>query len=196
MSKSIKTVLSSVKSIALGFVASAALAPAAFGISLTGETVNIDYVTETGAGQETHASFQRVVGNGYEAAFFDLLKVNITDDIVDVYSTGYGTFHQMDFSGVVISDAFDAIDTFTSFEQLDGATFNNISSSFDGETLYIDFGDAGTFLCGDHISFRIGSDVLPTPPGGSIPGVPIPGTLPLMLGGLALLGWRGTSKTK
>lgn len=157
------------------------------GTDLTGKSLKIDHATDHGSGMTVHKSVTTEVGNPVEANFYDVISLDFTGDLLTIVATVPGDFYQKDFNGFVIADINNQIDAFTNFEALGGGDFTGVDTSFNENTLWVDFGDAGTFRCGDHLSFRI--NTTPTPPNNTVPQVPLPGALPLMLGGLGFLGF-------
>lgn len=159
------------------------------GTDLDGATLKLDHAYDDGTGLMIKSTVTAEVAAGAEASFYNILDFDITGDLINIYATGHGIFSERDFNGFVITDLNDELDSFTSFEALSGGDFENVVTKFDANTLYVNFGEAGTFLCGDHLSLRVGTTPLPL--NANPAAVPLPGALPLLIGGLGLLGWHG-----
>lgn len=146
--------------------------------SLLGETVGIEYLFPNDA-----TSFQDygniLVGAGVEANLLGAIDLDIGANTITVSAIVGGFFFPASFNGWLIADVLGNIGNFTGLA-LVSSTFANVTSSFNANEIFLNFGASEFNEQGSTAVFSY--DVAAA--------VPLPATLPLLLvagGALAFL---------
>lgn len=159
----------------------AACVTSANAATFDGQTLTIEFF-QNNSGTESVLNPQTgVVGTGVEASFFNVLDVDVSGDIISIIGTNPSSFSDILFNGWRIRDTNGTIDAFSDITLLPGNGFAGATASTTDDEILINFNKTGPFSAGEVAMFQVSF-------GQSVPAVPLPAGLPLMIGGLAVLG--------